>query len=253
MANWFTEVGNVAWGDLMFMKHNLFRVLVSSLMSPLLYLLAFGYGLGGDVNMTYNGESIKYVTFVIPGIAALSSMNSSFSSTATRLNVQRLYYGCFDEMAMAPLRPTAIAVGKSMLGVIRGLLSCTIIFVIGFISKADLEVTVLLIVSILLSCFMFSALGVTAAMLAKSHQSMSVFNSLVILPMTFLCGTFFNLDSLPDVFHYILLAMPLSHSSLTIRASSLGAAFPVGSFVVMLAFAVIFQGINVFLLKTRRV
>ncbi len=71
MSNLLTETYHVAWGDLMFFKHNFWNILVMSVMSPLLYLIAFGYGLrSGQTDI-----GVSYVAFVIPGIAALSSLS----------------------------------------------------------------------------------------------------------------------------------------------------------------------------------
>ena len=102
MMSFFSEVYAVAWSDLRFMRHNILQIMVSSLMLPILYLLAFGYGLkAGDVDLFGDGGvMVPYLTFVIPGIIALTSLSSSFNSTATRMNVQRLYYRSFDEMMM---------------------------------------------------------------------------------------------------------------------------------------------------------
>ena len=73
------QVYYVAWGDMRFMRHNFANILIMSIMSPILYLIAFGFGLRtGETSI-----GVSYVAFVIPGIAALSSLSSSFSSTST--------------------------------------------------------------------------------------------------------------------------------------------------------------------------
>ena len=252
MTNLLRQVYNVAWGDLMFMKHNFLNILVMSVMSPLLYLIAFGYGLrSGDTGM-----DISYVAFVIPGIVALSTLSSSFSSTSTRLNVQRLYYKSFDEMMMCPLSYTAIILGKSMLGMVRGLISCGLLYALGLFLAPELELTPMFVVCVVMCVMTFSLLGFGAALLAKSHQSMATFNSLVILPMTFLCGTFFSVSSLDPVFQGILYCLPLTHASECIRAAALPGFipdFPWISFVVLAAFMVAFFLLDYHLLKTRRV
>ena len=251
MSNLLTETYHVAWGDLMFFKHNFWNILVMSVMSPLLYLIAFGYGLrSGQTDI-----GVSYVAFVIPGIAALSSLSSSFSSTATRMNVQRLYYRSFDEMMMCPLSLPAIVLGKSVLGLLRGMLSCFLIYFLGLFLAPELVLSPLVIVCILLSCMVFSMLGMMAALLAKSHQSMATLNSLLILPMTFLCGTFFSVSSLNPVFQAILYCMPLTHASEIIRAAALPdyLDFPLMSLVVLVAFGIAFFAIDLYLLKTRKV
>ncbi len=250
MSNVLLQTYYVAWGDIMFLKHNFLNILVMSVMTPLLYLIAFGYGLrSGSTDI-----GVSYVAFVIPGIVALSSLSSSFASTSTRLNVQRLYYKSFDEMMLCPLSLTAIILGKSTLGLIRGLISCFIMYALGLFLAPELSLNPLLIVMVVMSCVTFSMLGLMAAMLAKSHQSMATFNSLVILPMTFLCGTFFSVSSLDPIFQGILYCLPLTHSSLAIRSAALPdyLDFEWVSALVMVCFMVVFFLINYYLLKTRK-
>ena len=251
MSNILLDAYHVAWGDMMFMKHNFLNILVTSIMSPLLYLVAFGYGLrSGQTDI-----GVSYVAFVIPGIAALSSLSSTFGSTSTRINVQRLYYKSFDEMMMCPLSLSSIVLGKSILGLVRGLISCFLLYALGLFLAPELVLSPLLVACIALSCMTFSLLGVTAALLAKSHQSMATLNSLIILPMTFLCGTFFSVSSLNPVFQAILYCLPLTHASEIIRAAALPdyLDFPWLSLLVLIAFGAAFFLINLYLLKTRKV
>lgn len=252
MFEFLRETYYVAWGDIKFMRHNALNILISSVMGPFLYLLAFGFGLGKGMGLDVDG--VPYVAFIIPGIAALTSLSASFSPVSTRLNIQRLYYRSLDEMLMCPVSISAIVLGKSLHGVIRGVISTSIIFAIGLAFAPDhLYITPMYAVSILLSCFTFSFLGVTAALLANSHQSMATFSNLVVLPMTFLCGTFFSVNALPQIFRAVLYVLPLTHSSVTVRAASLGWDFPWISLLVLLCFCTAFFVINVYLIKKKRV
>ena len=249
MSNFFKQVYYVAWGDIRFLRHTWINVLIMSLMTPLLYLIAFGYGLrAGETD-----SGFSYIAFVIPGIVALTSLSAPFSATSTRLNVQRLYYRCFDEMMMCPLSMSSIMVGKSIVGVIRGLFSCLTLFLLGLFLAPELSFTPLFLICLIISCFTFSFLGVVAALMAKSHQSMATFSSVVILPMTFLCGTFFSVSSLPAFFQALLYCLPLTHASECIRAASLGTAFPWLSFVVLIMFGIAFFLIGWRLLKTNKI
>ena len=71
MIDFLRQVYYVAWGDIRFLRHNFHNIMLMSIMSPLLYLIAFGYGLrSGTTDI-----GVSYVAFVIPGIVALSSMS----------------------------------------------------------------------------------------------------------------------------------------------------------------------------------
>jgi ABC-type multidrug transport system permease subunit len=157
-------------------------------------------------------------------------------------------------MLMCPVAISSIVLGKSMHGVVRGLVSAFIIFSIGMaLAPEHLHITPLFTICIVLSCFTFSFLGISAALLANTHQKMATFSNLVILPMTFLCGTFFSVDALPPLFKAALYALPLTHSSVTARASSLGWDFPWESLLVLFAFCAAFFILDVYLIRSKRV
>jgi ABC-type multidrug transport system permease subunit len=150
---------------------------------------------------------------------------------------------------------SAIIFGKSMLGLVRGMLGCFLMYALGLVLAPDLQLTPLAVICVILSCLIFSMLGVLAALLAKSHQSMATFNSLIILPMTFLCGTFFSVSSLDPVFQVILYCLPLTHTSSCVRAACLPQVldFPWWSLGVLLIFGAIVFAICYYLLKNRKI
>jgi ABC-type polysaccharide/polyol phosphate export permease len=91
-----------------------------------------------------------------------------------------------------------------------------------------------------LTAFCFSSAAVAAAMVAKSHEDMSNFNSFVIIPMSFLSGTFFSPDKLPEPFHSMVLVYPLTHASLVLRTLSTGRVPEAGSILILAAYSALF-------------
>jgi ABC-2 type transport system permease protein len=201
--------------------------------------LAFGYGLGRGVTI----EGYSYLEFVIPGIISLTAMTTSFNAAGMKLHVDRLFYKCFDEALMSPVSFFSIIVGKTLIGVLRGSISTAALLVACFFFSPLPAVSPLFWLTVVVTCFVFSFLGVFVALIAKSHQDMSVFMSLVILPMAFLSGTFFSLSQVPDFMQVVLSLSPLTPASLCLRASALGQPFPWLSLVVLLGFGVVFLGL----------
>ena len=230
---------SVLWVDLRFLSRNWLKTLATTLVAPVLYLLAFGYGLGRGVTV----EGYSYLEFVIPGIIALTAMTTSFNAAGMKLHVDRLFYKCFDEALMSPVSPFALIFGKTLIGVVRGLLSTAALLVACFAFSPLPAVSGLFWLTLVITCFAFSFLGVLVALIAKSHQDMSVFMSLVILPMSFLSGTFFSLNQLPATLKVVLSFSPLTHTSLCLRASVLGQPFPWWSLAVLLGFSGVFFGL----------
>ena len=236
MIEALTDIGTVVWVDLRFLRRNIGKTMALTLIAPVLYLLAFGYGLGGGTSV----EGFSYLDFVVPGIIALTAMTTSFNTSGLKLHVDRLFYKCFDETLLAPVSPFSIIVGKALIGVVRGLLSSAAILLVALVFSPLPAVNVLFPVSLVLTCFVFSFLGVIVALLAKTHQDMTLFMSLVVLPMSFLSGTFFSLSQVPAALSIVLYVSPLTHACLCLRSSALGQPFPWASFVVLMAFGVAF-------------
>ncbi len=222
--------------DLRFLSRNWVKTLATTLVPPVLYLVAFGYGFGQGVMV----EGVNYLEFVIPGIVALTAMTTSFNASGMKLHVDRLFYKCFDETLMSPVSPFAIIIGKTIIGVVRGLISVGALLAACFVFSPLPAVGWMFVLVLVLTCFVFSFLGVIVALIAKSHQDMSVFMSLVILPMSFLSGTFFSLRQIPQALSMALSISPLTHASLCLRASALGQPFPWLSFTALIGFGVFF-------------
>lgn len=230
----------IAWIDLCFIRRNIAVVLVTSLVAPLLYLFAFGYGLGRG--MTIDG--FDYMSFMIPGVIALSTLTSCFSTVATKVMLQRTYYQSFDELFLCSMSPSAIVLGKAYAGMFRGLISCSVLYAMGIALSPDMHLSAAAIGLVVLSCLTYGLLGVVSGLLANSHLALNMFNSLVILPMTFLCGTIFSLDSLPGAVQFAIGLLPLTHTTECIRAASLGTGFPWFSLAVAVAYAVAFFALS---------
>jgi ABC-2 type transport system permease protein len=236
MVTVFGDIYSVLWVDLRFLRRHWLRTLATSLVNPILYLVAFGYGLGRGISF----EGHTYLEFVMPGIIALTAMSSSYGGAGMKLHVDRLFYKCFDEYLMSPISLFSLAIGKTLIGVVRGLISSVALLIVAILISPTLMINPLFILVLVSSCFVFSFLGVLIGLVAKSHQDMGTFNTLVILPMTFLSGTFFSLSQLPEAVKAILYFLPLTHSSQCLRAAALGQSFPWLSLLALLGFELIF-------------
>jgi len=227
---------NILLSDLVALRRRWSRYLITTLVSPLLYLVAFGWGLGRGINI--NGTS--YLEFVIPVIIALTAMTTSFNGAGTRLNVDRLYFKSFDECLMAPISLLSLLTGKALIGVVRGLASSLAFLAVAFLIAPELEVNPFFWAGLILTCFTFAFLGVLAALMAKTHEDMAAFSSLILLPMAFLGATFFSLSQVPPILRMALYALPLTHCSICLRAAALGEAIPWGSFLAIVFFMLAF-------------
>lgn len=203
--------------EMLILRRRFKRQISGMAVLPLLYLLTFGYALGGQWQL--GGRS--YLEFLLPGLAAMSSMTQAFS-LAIDINVARFYFHAFEEIQAAPISPAAYVLGEIMAGLTRVLLATLVIIGLGFMFGLHLHYGLFFWAGIFLNGFIFSALAVAVAMLVKSHADQGLLVNFIITPMAFLGGTFFPLDSLPLWAQKILALLPLTQASEVIRGDAFG-------------------------------
>ncbi|WP_236614484.1 ABC transporter permease [Sporomusa ovata] len=235
------DICTVFWRDWVVLNRRLAKFVLSRMISPVLYLVAFGWGLGRNLPM--NGGS--YLDFILPGIMALNAMNISFTSVGSPLNMSRLYHKTLEEYLIAPISPGSFVTGKVLAGALRGLISCAVIFVLAYIFGAKLAVTAGFILTLALTCLLFAAMGLVAAMLINSHEDMASFNTYVLLPMSFLCATFFSPERLPLAFRWFIDLLPLTHATYALRAIGGGLEMPWLSVGVLAIYTLLLLAIGV--------
>ncbi len=208
------DIYTAFWRDWVVLRHRMIKFILSRMVAPILYLVAFGWGLGRHIHTPGGGS---YLDFLVPGILALNSMNISFNSLAS-LHGERIYHKSIEEYFVSPISPLSFAIGKILAAVLRGLISSSIIVVLSYLFGADFTIMPLFVFVLILNCAIFAEIGFFAAMTITSYEDMGRFNTYILMPMSFLCGTFFSPERLPVVFCYFIQALPLTHASLLLRS-----------------------------------
>ena len=188
ISNFFYDVYTVFWRDWVVFKKIFFKFLCSRMITPFLYIFAFGIGLGKNVSV----DGGSYLNFLIPGMIALNSMNISFNTIAAPLNMSRIYHHTLETYLISPISGAAFVFGKILSGTVRGLISSVVIVIIAELLGVHLYLGDWFIHILILNCFVFASLAVVAAMTIDSHEYMSSFSNFVFVPMSFLCGKFYK-------------------------------------------------------------
>jgi len=234
----------VYYREMLIMRRRLTRLIPSWSVSPLLYLIAFGYAMGK--NVAIDGHS--YMEFLIPGLIAMNSMTQSFA-IASEINIARFYWHIFEEIQAAPVSDFSYVAGEVLAGMTRALLSTCVILILGLLFGVVLSCNLMFWLGVLLNSFVFASLAVGLAMLVKSHGDQVLLTSFVITPMAFLGGTFFPLENFPAWGQTLIHLLPLTHAAKAIRAASLGNTPPLFSYTVLAVTGSIFFAISVLCVK----
>ena len=202
--------------EILIFERRLLRLgyVVSAFLMPLLYLLAFGLGLGRRGSIS--GGS--YLNYLLPGLIAMSSMINAYTWVANGLTMGRIYFQTFQVYVQAPVSAAAIVWGQVTAGIVRGLLSSLILLILGVVIGSGLNLNLMFLLSLVVNCLLFAAMGVVVGMRSKTHEDTANFSNFFIMPMAFFSGTFFPIKQMPWVLQVIVTCLPLTHTNYLLRS-----------------------------------
>ena len=208
----------VLWEKWVEFRRDWVQITLSSLVSPLLYILTFGLGLGQALAV----DGRPYLDFLLPGVIALTTMNSSFNAIGMSLNVQRLYEHSFDNILISPTPLWQYIIGQMTAGALRGMYAGILVIAVGCCFGATVHLSPMFLLVMLFNGMTFASLGVLAAVLSKTHAGISRFSSFVLTPMSFLGNTFFSASAMPRGLDILIQCLPLTQSATLLRSISWG-------------------------------
>jgi lipooligosaccharide transport system permease protein len=183
---------------------------IPSLLEPILYLLAFGFGLGGFIP-SIRGQS--YISFIAPALVAISVMNGSFFECTFASFVRMYFQKTFDAIVATPVSVEEVVAGEILWGATRATINTTI--VLAVVAAFGLISTPLFLLVIPFAFFgglMFASIAMCFTSVAPNIDFFNFPSFLFLTPMFFLCGTFFPLTSLPSAVQGTAMAvLPLTH------------------------------------------
>ena len=193
--------------------------LIANIAEPLMWLVAFGYGLGALVGeVSLDGQQVPYIIFLASGSVCMSAMNAAtfeaLYSAFSRMHVQKTWDGIMN----APVRLDDVLLAEMLWAAFKALFTATailcVMLALGIVQswKVLLAWPILLVVGITFSC-----LALIFNALAKGYDFFTYYFTLFLTPMMFLSGVFFPLDNLPEAVRWLAMALPLTQAVALVR------------------------------------
>lgn len=197
-----------------------------SLLEPLLYLVAFGFVLGGFIS-DIGGE--PYVFFIAPALVAIAVMNGSFFECTFGSFVRMYFQKTFDAIVATPVSVEEVVAGELLWGATRATINATIVLVV--IGAFGLITSPFFFLIPLLAFFgglLFASIAMCFTAIAPTIDFFNYPTFLFLTPMFFLSGTFFPLTSLPSSLQAVAMAvLPLTQIVTISRAAVSASVEPI--------------------------
>lgn len=171
------------------------QTLGAPILTALLYQLIFAQAIGKHVEAL---PGVPYNAFLIPGLAMMSMMQNAFANSSSSL-IQSRITGNLVFILLPPITNTAFFTAYVGAGVARGLLvGAGVIAVTAWFGLPMPAHFGFILAFACLSCLFMSALGLIAGIWAEKFDQLAAFQNFLIMPLTFLSGVFYSVNSLPE-------------------------------------------------------
>ncbi len=198
--------------------------IVSSLFTPLLWIVVFGGGLGSSVSLA----GTNYQAFIFPGILTMTVLFSSIFFGLYIVWDKRIDF--FKEVLVAPLSRLTIFAGKTLGGCTDALIQGGLMLAFGVILgiSYSVQMVVLSMIFMLVLASAVVSIGLVIGSFMESPEGFNLITSFLIFPLFFLSGALFPLDNLPSWLHIFTTLNPVTYAVDGMRGVILGiSTYPV--------------------------
>ena len=208
---------------------------IRNLLAPLLYLFAFGLGVGALVK----SGTIAYFSYVFPGILLLTVMQVCYGHFSAEIWLSRRVDKYLELLMMvAPIRPVEAVLGYLIAGIIITFFAaiCFLLVAWAILKTIPFSLGWMAVFATGLAVF-FTAMGIIAGVSFNNPHHKGAADTLLLLPLSFTCGVFFPLDVYPEEIRWLFYLVPLSQAVEGLREQSIWQLTYVWSTAIVAALA----------------
>ena len=176
------------------------QTVISPLVTSLLFLIVLSIAMGSD-----RGDVLgfKFITFLAPGLIAMQVIQQAFSHSSSSIMIGKIQ-GNIVDILYAPLTAGEITMAINLAACTRSIIiAATSIFVFNFIVELEFYNFFYIFLYTFVGAFILSSIGIMIGLWAEKFDHMASATNFVIVPLSFLSGTFYSVDRLPGVLRNI--------------------------------------------------
>lgn len=182
-----------------------FQTVFAPLVTTLLFLAIFALALGRAVQ---SAGGVPFMEFLVPGLIMMAMVQNAFANTSSSLIIAKVQ-GNIVDVLMPPLGPMELTTAYALGGVTRGLVVGLAVWVaMSLVVATHLTSICMVLFHAVMGSLMLSLLGMIGGIWADKFDHMAAVTNFIITPLSFLSGTFYTIDRLPDPFRWFALLNP---------------------------------------------
>ena len=195
------------------------QTVLAPVVSSALFIVVFGFSLGTRIKEI---DGFPYREFIVPGLIAMAMVQAAYSNNSSSV-FQARSDRYINDVLSAPMHAWQVNLGFNVGGVLRALAIGLGLFAIALpLTDVPVREPLVLVVAVILGLILFGALGTVVGIYAETFDHHTFINNIVILPLAFLGGVFYSVDSLGSPWQELSHANPVFYLVNAIRYGFLG-------------------------------
>ena len=197
------------------------QTILAPMVTTLLFLAIFSLAFGETTRMV---AGVPYVEFLAPGLIIMAIAQNAFANTSSSIVVAKVQ-GNIVDILMPPLTSHELTLGIAMGGVTRGIVVGVFVWIgISFFVETKVIHIGYLVFHAAMASLMLSLLGLIGGIWADKFDQMSALTNFVVTPLSFLSGTFYSIQRLPETVQIAAYFNPFFYMIDGFRFSMIGRA-----------------------------
>ncbi len=198
------------------------QTILSPLVSISLFYIVFSISIGND---RPNVLGVSFMTFLLPGLIAMNCLQASFAHSSSSILMGKIMQTIYSDIISTPLEAKEVVLAIVLASVTRSFL-IAITCIIGFSFFVDVKIYNLLYLFIFLffGSFILGCAGFLGGCAIEKFDGMSAITNFILLPATFMSGTFFSIQILNPVLQKICEFNPFWYMIMGTRMAFIGKA-----------------------------
>ena len=195
------------------------QTIAGPVVTSILFLLVISLAIGEDRS---NVLGVPFIEFLAPGLIAMQIIQQAFSHSSSSLLMGKMM-GTIVDLIGAPLSAAEVTLATIFAAVTRALI-ISIISIIVFSIMIEISINnyLIFITYLFLSSFIMGAIGFITGLWADKFDHMSTATNFIIVPLSFLSGTFYSVERLPNFLNILSHYNPFFHMIDGFRYSFIG-------------------------------
>jgi ABC-2 type transport system permease protein len=195
------------------------QTVAAPIISSALFIVVFGLSLGDRIREI---DGVPYDQFIVPGLVAMGMAQAAYANNSSSV-FQARFDRYLNDVLAAPMRSWEINLALSLGGAVRALLIGGGLLAVAIpLTGVPVREPLVLALAIALMLVLFCSLGVVVGIHAESWDHTAFITNIVILPLSFLGGVFYSIDTLPSPWHEVSHANPIFYLIGGVRYGFLG-------------------------------